>query len=303
MSTVTASSAAATPPSAASHAKRLGGLPRPRRRAGPDDRHQEGTQQDFGYAFRQSVSARGSSCSWSWAWSSTPRSRSGPTSRRTCGGPACAPSPSGALSVVAANSLLRWSDSGELDTGRAGRAWPSRPLTPRRLDPLTQAFFGSVVPGIHWILLVARGGARPSPRSSAAAARSPGWQPGWPRSPASGASTPRPSVRSFLGGADHATGGLVALLGYLAIAAAAVTVARSSAQEADTRGFIDRVFSWRTGMPLVVVAGVLGLISLSRRGMVLPAQQQRPLPRPQLPLRRQRRQPRLRGLLHLGRAG
>ncbi len=69
-------------------------------------------------------------------------------------------------------------------------------------------------------------------------------------------------MHTFLGGADHATGALVALLGYLAIAAGAVTVARSSREEADTRGFIDRVFSWRTGMPLVVLGGVFGLISV-----------------------------------------
>ena len=70
------------------------------------------------------------------------------------------------------------------------------------------------------------------------------------------------SVHKFLGGADHTTGALVALLGYLAIAAGAVTVARSSREEADTRSFIDRVFSWRTGMPLVVLGGVFGLISV-----------------------------------------
>jgi ABC-type branched-subunit amino acid transport system permease subunit len=69
------------------------------------------------------------------------------------------------------------------------------------------------------------------------------------------------SVRSLLGTPDHSTGGLVSLLGYLTIAAAALTVARSARDEADTRGFIDRLFAWRPGMPLVVAGAVLGLVS------------------------------------------
>jgi ABC-type branched-subunit amino acid transport system permease subunit len=221
---------------------------------------QEGTQQDFGFAFREAVAAPrifvflavglvvyAAVTFWPYLT---------PYLRR----PGVRPLAVGALSVVAANTLLRWSDRGELDTGRLSELTKAAPDT-KGLDTVTRAFFGSVVPGLPWILFLAvmalaiaaivRSSSPTAWVTAGLALLSGVWS-----------FYAQASVRSFLGGADHATGGLVALLGYLAISAAAVTVARSSAQEADTRGFIDRVFSWRTGMPLVVAAGVLGLISL-----------------------------------------
>ena len=52
-------------------------------------------------------------------------------------------------------------------------------------------------------------------------------------------------------------------MGYLTIAASCVVVARSRREDAETRGFIDLVFSWRPGFPLVVLGLVTGLFSLA----------------------------------------
>ncbi len=69
-------------------------------------------------------------------------------------------------------------------------------------------------------------------------------------------------VNNYLGSPDHSTGALVGLMGYLAIAGAAVTAVRSEGDKADTNGFVERVFGWRVGLPLVVLGAVGGVVSL-----------------------------------------
>jgi hypothetical protein len=221
---------------------------------------QEGTQTDFGYAFRQAVSFPRivvfllvgvavylAVTFWPYLQ---------PYLRR----PGMRPMAAGAISVVVANALLKWSDNGELNTGRLSDLAKGAADT-GALDSLARAFFGSVVPALYWVLflVVLVLGIATVVRNSAVLA--------WVTATLAVLTGvwglyAQSAVHSFLGGVDHTTGALVGLLGYLAIAAGAITVARSAREEADTRSFIDRVFSWRIGMPLVVLGGAFGLISL-----------------------------------------
>jgi ABC-type branched-subunit amino acid transport system permease subunit len=221
--------------------------------------NQEGTQQDFGFAFRQAVLGPrilvfllvGVLIYLAVTFSPylTPYLRR----------PGIRPLAAGAVSVVAAYGLLKWTDSDQIDTGKLSTLAKAGRDT-GALGALNRLFFGSAVPGLYWLLLVVTvvlGVASVVRRNRvlcyvtivvAVVAGLWGF-------------SAQASVRSLLGTPDHSTGGLVSLLGYLTIAASALTVARSVRDEADTRGFVDRVFAWRPGMPLVVAGAVLGLIS------------------------------------------
>jgi ABC-type branched-subunit amino acid transport system permease subunit len=221
---------------------------------------QEGSQNDYGYAFRQAVFGPriivflGIGVLIYLLMTFWPRVT--PYLKR----PGVRPLAAGAISVLAADALLKWSDSGQIEGGKLNTLAGAAADT-GSLDFLTRAFFGSLVPGTPYILLVLvvalSGAAIVLGRSTLA------WV-------AAGLALlsglwglyAQMSVSDFLGAPDHSTGALAALLGYLTIAAAAVVVARSSAEEADTRGFVDTIFSWRPGFPLVVLGFLAGVISL-----------------------------------------
>lgn len=221
---------------------------------------QEGTQSDYGYAFRQAVFGPriliflGIGVLLYLLLTFQPRVT--PYLQR----PGVRPLVVGALSVLVANALLRWTDSGQVDGGKLGTLAKAAADT-SSLDGLSRVFFGSVVPGTPYLLLVVvvllAAAAIVLDRSVLA------WT-------AAGFATlvglwgffAHASVSDLLNTPDHSTGALVGLLGYLTIAAAAVVVARSTAETADTRGFVDDVFSWRPGLPLVVLGLVAGLVSL-----------------------------------------
>jgi ABC-type branched-subunit amino acid transport system permease subunit len=63
------------------------------------------------------------------------------------------------------------------------------------------------------------------------------------------------------GGVDHSLGVYADAIGFLTLAAAGITAVHSSVDVADTRGFVDRVSSWRPGLPLVVGSLILGLFA------------------------------------------
>lgn len=220
----------------------------------------EGSQSDYGFAFREAVLKPriavflGIGVLVYLLITFWPRVQ--PYLRR----PGVRPLAAGAITVVAANALLRWSDSGQIDGGKLGTLAEASAGT-SSLDLLTRTFFGSLVPGTPWILLVL------VIALSAAAVVAGNSTIAWSAAVLSALAGiwglfAQIQVRDFLGSPDHSTGALVALLGYLTITTSTVVMARSSAQEADTRGFIDEVFSWRPGFPLVVLGLVGGLIAL-----------------------------------------
>jgi hypothetical protein len=65
------------------------------------------------------------------------------------------------------------------------------------------------------------------------------------------------------GGIDHSFGAQAAFVGYLILASAGVIAARSQAETAATREFVERVMAFRPGLPLVVMGLVLGVLALT----------------------------------------
>jgi ABC-type branched-subunit amino acid transport system permease subunit len=64
-------------------------------------------------------------------------------------------------------------------------------------------------------------------------------------------------------GIDHSFGAPAAFIGYLILAGAAVLAARSQAETAATRDFVERVMGFRPGLPLVAMGLVLGVLALT----------------------------------------
>ena len=65
------------------------------------------------------------------------------------------------------------------------------------------------------------------------------------------------------GGIDHSFGAQTAFVGYLILASAGVIAARSQAETAATRAFVERVMAFRPGLPLVVIGLLLGVLALT----------------------------------------
>lgn len=174
--------------------------------------------------------------------------------------PGVRPMTAGGLTVVASFMLLKWSDSTQIDGGKLGTLGSAAKDT-GALDFLTRAYFGSVIPALPWVLLIlvvlltGAGIVLRKPVAAWAAA-------GVAIVAAIWGVYAQTTVRDFLGSPDHTTGSQTALLGFAAMAAAAITVARTTRDVADTYGFIDRVFSWRPGFPLAVIGAIAGLVAL-----------------------------------------
>jgi ABC-type branched-chain amino acid transport system, permease component len=64
-------------------------------------------------------------------------------------------------------------------------------------------------------------------------------------------------------GPDHSLGSYLASVGYLIYALAGLIAARSVVEVADPRGAIDRVVSWRPGLPVVGAGLVVGLMAFT----------------------------------------
>jgi ABC-type branched-subunit amino acid transport system permease subunit len=221
---------------------------------------QEGHQSDFGYAFRAAVfhpriivflligvGIFVANLFWS---------RIVPYIVR----PGVRPFVAGVASVVASYALLNWTDNTNLADGKLGTLAPLARET-NGLGTLTRLFYGSAVPAMYWLLLVlavALTGAALLTRRTVF---------GWSAAAVSVVAGvwglfAHGDVNNFLATPDHSTGAFVGLMGYLAVAGAAVTAAKSEDEKADTGGFMERVFGWRVGLPLVVLGAVCGIVSM-----------------------------------------
>ena len=161
----------------------------------------------------------------------------------------------GTLTVIAAQTLMHWAD--EVGDGKFGTVANAVASTDD-LSPVASAFFG----GLSWaqlvviVLLIAAG--------IVTGMRNFGW--------AAAALSLVAAVIAYVAhaivvdrapGADHSLGVYVCVAGYLVLMTAGVVIAMSQAQVANTRRAVNRVLGWRSGLPLVVIGAVLGLISLS----------------------------------------
>jgi ABC-type branched-subunit amino acid transport system permease subunit len=221
---------------------------------------QEGNQSDFGYAFRAAVfhprilvflligvGIFVANLFWP---------RIVPYILR----PGVRPFVAGVASVVASYALLNWTDNTDLNDGKLGTLAPLARET-QGLGSIARLYYGSAVPGMYWLMLVIAvllTGAALITRRTAF---------GW-----SGAAVAAVTgvwgllahgeVNDFLNTPDHSTGAVVGLLGYLAVAGAAITAVRSEDEKADTGGFMERVFGFRVGLPVVVLGALGGVVSL-----------------------------------------
>ena len=216
---------------------------------------QEGTQDDYGYAFRTAIFDPrifvflGIGVVVFLALTYWPRVR--PYLRR----PGVLPLAIGFITVVAAFTLLHWYDP--LGDGKFGTVAAAVGKTPT-VSALTTAYFG----WLGWALAVLC-------LLLAATAIVTGIRLlGWITVALSVFAavigyTSHSDVVSIAKGIDHSFGAGVAAIGFLTMGAAAMSMALSKVQVADSKAFISRVIGWRPGLPLAVIGVILGLLALS----------------------------------------
>jgi ABC-type branched-subunit amino acid transport system permease subunit len=217
---------------------------------------QEGNQNDYGYAFRQSVFkprifvflaigvlAFLAITYWSHFKGYLTR-------------PGAWPLAAGAATVLAAMTLLHWEDS----VGNAKFSdVASAAKDTNHLAFIASAFFGWLAWAQLAILVVALGVAavrRIAPLAWIALV-------GCVIAGIDGL-VAHEEVAKLVTGHDHSLGSASAALGYVVMASAAVVIATTGRDTAATRAFVDRAFAWRPGLLLViggVVAGVIALVA------------------------------------------
>jgi ABC-type branched-subunit amino acid transport system permease subunit len=167
--------------------------------------------------------------------------------------PGVLPLVSGALAVVAGQTLMKWYDA--LGDGKFGTV-ANAVADSSGLSPITTAFFGwlawvqlfvvlviggvAVVTGVHRLAWV---GVALSVFAAFVA-----WYA-------------HHDVVNRAGGIDHSLGYGAVVIGYLVLAGGSIVIAMSEAEVAATREFVNVVLSWRPGMPIVILGLVVGLIS------------------------------------------
>jgi ABC-type branched-subunit amino acid transport system permease subunit len=216
---------------------------------------QEGNQNDYGYAFRQSVfkprifvflglGVLAFLAITYWARFKAYLTR-----------PGAWPLAAGAFTVIAALTLLHWED--EVGNAKFSDVATAAAAT-KNLSFVAAAFFSWLAWTQLAVLVVAIGLAavrRIRPLAWAAAVLCvPAGVDGL---------LAHHEVAKLAGGTDHSLGSASAALGYLVIASAAVTIATTGQDVASTRAFVDRIFAWRPGFPLVVGGLAAALIAFA----------------------------------------
>ncbi len=159
----------------------------------------------------------------------------------------------GAITVVAAYTLLRWYDP----LGKFG-AVASAVAATSGISPIASAFFG----WLHWtefIVTFLLGGVAIARRDRRLA---------WIAAAlciVAGVIViiAHQEVVSKGGGVDHSLGPFVAAFGYLLMAVACAAAALTHQQVAATRDSIDRFLNWRPGLPVAVAGFVATLIAMT----------------------------------------
>ncbi|MEO6502761.1 MAG: branched-chain amino acid ABC transporter permease [Jatrophihabitantaceae bacterium] len=165
------------------------------------------------------------------------------------------PLAAGALTVIASQTLMHWADQvGDAKFGTVASAVADT----NGISPLASSFFG----GLAWaqlVVIVLLIGA-----AIATGLRKLGWAAAVLCVVAAViAYLSHSAVIDAAGGADHSLGVYVCIAGYLVLMTAALVIAMSHEQVANSRAAVNRVLGWRPGLPLVVLGAVLGLISMS----------------------------------------
>jgi ABC-type branched-subunit amino acid transport system permease subunit len=161
----------------------------------------------------------------------------------------------GALTVIAAQTLMHWAD--QVGDGKFGTLATAVSHT-TGLAPLATAFFGWLCwAQLAVIILLAAGAIVTGNRYL-----------GWAAAVLSVlaaviAYTSHADVLDLAGGINHSLGVYVEVIGYLVIVVASVVAVLSHQEAADGQVAVNRVLGWRPGLPLVAIGAVLGLFALS----------------------------------------
>ncbi len=215
---------------------------------------QEGTQADFGYAFRQAVAVPRIfvflGIGFLLFLILTFRSYITPYLTR----PGIRPLGAAFLTLVVSHALLHWFDP--LGDGKFRTVATAVAQTPGA-STLTSAYFGWLAWTI--VLLI--------PVLGLVAIIVPLRWLGWVIAVISAfgayaAWEAHADVEKLGGGIDHSLGAGIAVLGYLAALASGIEIAMTKSEVANTSAFTARVMSWRPGFPLAVLGAVTGLLGL-----------------------------------------
>ena len=214
---------------------------------------QEGSQTDYGYAFRQSVLKPrvfmflAIGVLLFLAISFWPRVV--PYLTR----PGILPLAAGAITVLASQTLMRWYDP--IGNAKFG-AVRSAVAASSGVSALTTAFFAWLA-WTQLVVLVAAGATAAILRGRVLA-----WATaGLCVAAAIVTYLAHRDVVSVGGGIDHSLGAAAAVVGYLVMAGAALIVAVSEAQVAESRALVNRILGWRPGLLLVAFGLLLGLLA------------------------------------------
>ncbi len=79
-------------------------------------------------------------------------------------------------------------------------------------------------------------------------------------------------VVSFAGGIDHSLGAQMACIGFLIFAGSGLVIAYAHAEEASPREWVDAVLAWRPGFPFAVVGAVLAVLAFTNASWFAPTQ-------------------------------
>jgi ABC-type branched-subunit amino acid transport system permease subunit len=212
---------------------------------------QEGIQSDYGFEFRQAVLSPRIigflALGVLMFLGITYWTKVKPYLRR----PGMAPLAAGGGTVVVAQTLLHWNDQ----VGDAKFGSISAQISQLKgLAPLSAAYFTWLAIAELLVLVIL------TAYAVATRTRILGWV-GAAGSVVAAVITllAHGNLAAYVGGVDHSLGSAICEIGYLILAGAGVTVAVSKAESADTRAFVERVFDWRPGLPLVVI-GLLATV-------------------------------------------
>ena len=214
---------------------------------------QEGTQEDYGYAFRQSVFKPRIFLFLGIGVLIFLLVTYWPTVKPYLTYPGAVALSSGLVAVIAGYQLLKWDDA--VGDGKLGTVGPKVTET-HQLSAIARTFFGWG----HWtfFLIVAVLAAaavvrhsNPLAWTSAVLALITGvW-----------AFVAHHQVISYTRAVDHSLGAFCSLLGYLAVAVAAAAMALDRQNGASFRQSIDRALAWRQGLPMASAGLILALLA------------------------------------------
>ena len=216
---------------------------------------QEGTQDDYGYAFRAAIFHPRVFVFLAIGLLAFLALTYWPKVVPYLYRPGVLPLTVGFVTVVASLTLLHWYDP--LGDGKFGTVADAVAKTPALAGGLTEIYFSWLAWALALVVFALAGAAIVSGIRLLA----------WISAVLSAVAavvgyTAHSTVVNVAKGIDHSFGAGVAAIGFLTVAAAALSIALSKTQVADSRAFVGRVLGWRPGLPLAVLALVVGAIGL-----------------------------------------